>query len=249
MDIDIVIDSGLSLKSRSFLHWVDHRVRRMWNQSSKDVIQRQRFYHLVNFLSFRHWKHLISWERIVQKVYVPSKSKNREQSHNETDVRRVWKVDSRTTRWDFWSDSKLGRFLMEKITFGRWWRSHQSLAREGLCIFIFCVMFWKDKSEPRIKFWFGRKVDLVEEFITIQIFGHTWWWSHGIVSGILHQPNCSFATKSKSSWGRRILRTYHRLYLCEMIFKKMVTRWIRIIKKVVLYSHRLNGTDSLNWWW
>ena len=60
------------------------------------------------------------------------------------------------------------------IIFGRWWRSHQSLAREGLRIFRFCVMSWKDESEPNIKFCFGRTVELVQRFTTIQNFGHNW---------------------------------------------------------------------------
>ena len=31
-------------------------------------------------------------------------------------------------------------------------------------------MSWKDESEPNIKFCLGRKIELVEEFITIQNF-------------------------------------------------------------------------------
>ena len=45
-------------------------------------------------------------------------------------------------------------------------------ARQGLRIFRFCVMSWKDESEPNIKFSLGRKIELVQEFITIQNFGH-----------------------------------------------------------------------------
>ena len=41
-----------------------------------------------------------------------------------------------------------------------------------LCIFRFCVMPWKDESEPNIKFCLGRKIELVQEFITTQNFGH-----------------------------------------------------------------------------
>ena len=38
--------------------------------------------------------------------------------------------------------------------------------------FRFCVMPWKDAPEPRIKYCLGRQVDVVQEFITIQNFGH-----------------------------------------------------------------------------
>ena len=47
-----------------------------------------------------------------------------------------------------------------------------SHTKKGLRIFRFCVMFCKDQPEPRIKHCLGRKVDLVQEFITIQNFGH-----------------------------------------------------------------------------
>ena len=50
--------------------------------------------------------------------------------------------------------------------------SHQSLAREGLRIFRFCVMPWKDERESTIKYCLGRQVDIVQKFTTIQSFGH-----------------------------------------------------------------------------
>ena len=39
MDSDTVAESDMSLKSRSFLHRVNDRVRKMQNQSSKDATQ------------------------------------------------------------------------------------------------------------------------------------------------------------------------------------------------------------------
>ena len=69
---------------------------------------------------------------------------------------------------------------METFFFDWWWRSHQSLAREGLCIFGFCVMPWKDESEPNIKFCLGTTVGLVQRLITIQNFGKNWRRSDGI---------------------------------------------------------------------
>ena len=48
----------------------------------------------------------------------------------------------------------------------------QSLAREGLRIFRFCVMPWKDERETTIKYCLGRQVDVVHKFITIQNFEH-----------------------------------------------------------------------------
>ena len=68
---------------------------------------------------------------------------------------------------------------MDTFIFGWWW-SRQSLAREGLGIFGFCVMPWKVAPEPTIKYCLGRQVDVVQKFITIQSFGHIWWWANGI---------------------------------------------------------------------
>ena len=78
--------------------------------------------------------------------------KYRVKSHFKADVRDIWKVDIGTIGWDFWSVSnQLWRFSMETVFSGQWWRSHHSLAREGLCILRFCVMSWKVDSEPNIK--------------------------------------------------------------------------------------------------
>ena len=73
-----------------------------------------------------------------------------------------------------------GWFFMETFIFDRWKRSHQSLAREGLRIFRFCVMPWKDEREPTIKYCLGRLTDVVQEFTTIQSFGRNWRRTDGI---------------------------------------------------------------------
>ena len=43
---------------------------------------------------------------------------------------------------------------------------------KGLRIFRFCLMRWKGAPEPPIKYCLGGQVDVVQEFITIQNFGH-----------------------------------------------------------------------------
>ena len=55
--------------------------------------------------------------------------KYRGKSHFKENVRDIWTVDSRTIRRDFRSVSnQLGKFSMETVISGQWWRSHQSLA-------------------------------------------------------------------------------------------------------------------------
>ena len=66
---------------------------------------------------------------------------------------------------------------METFVFDWWWRSYQFLAREGLRIFRFCVMPWKDEPEPTIKYCLGRQVDVVQEF-----HHHTELWRQLMVS-------------------------------------------------------------------
>ena len=130
-------------------------------------------------LCLQHWKHLYSWERITQTIHIPSTIQ--EKSHFEANVRDIWTVDIATIGWDFWSvTNQLGRLFMEIIISGQWWRSHQSLACKGLCILRFCVMSWKDESEPNIKYCLGTTVGLVQRFITIQNFGHNWRRTDGI---------------------------------------------------------------------
>ena len=104
------------------------------------------------------------------------RQKYRRRSHFKADVRHIWKVDSGTIRWDFWSVSnQLGKFSMETIISGQWWRSHQSLACKGLRFFFFfrfCVMPWQSESEPNIKYFLGATVELVQRIITIQNLEH-----------------------------------------------------------------------------
>ena len=189
------------VKIQIILAQVTDQVRKNQDQFSKDATQDSN-------------KHSLMW-----RMFMPSTSeasvfmgknyleilhskKFRKISHNETDVRHIWKVDKRTIRWDFWSVSNhLGRFSIKTIIFGQWWRSHQSLAREGLRIFRFCVMPWKDEREPTIKYCLGGQVDVFQKFINTELWTQlmvSQWNSSGIFSQ--DSPHCSSATtKSKSS--------------------------------------------------
>ena len=81
MDSDTATESDLSLKSRSFLHRVNDRVRKILDHYSKDAMQD---IDKRSMICLRHYKHLYSWERIAQKF--TCHQKHREQSHFETDV-------------------------------------------------------------------------------------------------------------------------------------------------------------------
>ena len=135
--------------------------------------------------------------------------KDREQSHVETNVGHIWEVDSRTIRWDFWSVSnQLGRFMVT-IIFGQWWRSNQSLACKGLCIFGFCVMSWKGVGNPTSNTVWQEQLSWFKDsshyrtLDTIDAEPMEWEWN--ISQG---SPHCSSSAKSKSSWPK--WATHHK---------------------------------------
>ena len=73
--------------------------------------QQQTFFIVVNVYVFNIGSMCIHGKELLRKFTFHLKY--REQSHDETDVRHIWKVDSRTIRWDLWTDSNwLGRFSM-----------------------------------------------------------------------------------------------------------------------------------------
>ena len=113
-----------------------------------------------------------------------------------------------------------------------WWRSHQSLAREGLRISRFCIMPWKGKSEPTIKYCLGWQVDVVQEFTTIQNFGQNWWRTNGIrveyfprihhIAALQQSPGVHVKNKRKA---RRICRTEHLLVDVQRHLIEISRQW------------------------
>ena len=74
MDSDTAAESDLSLKSRPFLIRGNDRVRKMLNRSPEDSMQDiDKRSTIGECLCLRHWKHLYSWERITQTIYIPSR--------------------------------------------------------------------------------------------------------------------------------------------------------------------------------
>ena len=89
MDSNTVTESDLSLKSRSFLHMVNDRLRKMLDQSSEDAIQDSSKHSLI-------WRMFMSSTLEASIFMGKSYSENlrsiqkyREQSHDETDVRHI----------------------------------------------------------------------------------------------------------------------------------------------------------------
>ena len=41
-------------------------------------------------------------------------------------------------------------------------------------------MHWKGAPEPKVQHCMGGRIDVVQEFTTLQNFGRNWWWANGI---------------------------------------------------------------------
>ena len=103
------------------------------------VLQKIQCKTLTNVLCFgeclcrRQWKHLFWWERITQTICSP-----KIQVNSCFWSWCLWNLNSwYWSNWVrfFWSVSnRLGKFSMETVISGQWWRSHQSLACKCLWI-------------------------------------------------------------------------------------------------------------------
>ena len=169
MDSNTVAESEMSLKSRSFLHRVNDQVRKRQNQSSIDATQDSN-------------KHSSIWEMFMSSTLHSSVFIGNEHSEN---LRSIKNTGNKLTMKQMFDISR--KLIVEQsdeiygVNTINWeassWKhlsliGDESLAREGLCIFGFCFMSWKDESEPYIKLCMGRQVDVVQKFIRIQSFGH-----------------------------------------------------------------------------
>ena len=78
MDCDTATESNFSLKSRSFLHRVSDRLRKMLDNSQKMHCKTStNVLWFEECLCLRHWKHLYFWERITKTICIPSKIKGK----------------------------------------------------------------------------------------------------------------------------------------------------------------------------
>ena len=106
MDSDTTTESNLSLKSQSFLHRVEwssaQDIGPFFKRCKQDVDNCCMIWGM--FMSSTLGASVFMGKNYSENLH--SIKKHREQSHFQTDVWHVWKVDNRTMRWDFWSDSK-----------------------------------------------------------------------------------------------------------------------------------------------
>ena len=98
MDPNTVTESDLSVKSRSFLHRVNDRVRKMLDQSSKDTTQDSN-------------EHSLIWRMFMSSTLEASIFMGKEYSENLRSIKNTGNsltmkqmFHSRTIRSDLWSD-------------------------------------------------------------------------------------------------------------------------------------------------
>ena len=74
MDSDTATESNSSLKSRSFLHRVNDRLRKILDHSSTDAMQNMDKHSLIwGMLMSSTLEASVFMEKITQKIYIPSK--------------------------------------------------------------------------------------------------------------------------------------------------------------------------------
>ena len=102
VDSNTTTESDFSLKSRSFLHRVNDRVRKMLDQSSKDATQDNNQHSLIWWMSST-----LETSVLLGKNYSENFHSIKNTGNNLTlkHMFDIWKVDSRTIGWDFWSES------------------------------------------------------------------------------------------------------------------------------------------------
>ena len=86
------------------------------------------------------------------------------------------------------------------------------------CILRFCVMSWKDESEPNIKYCLGATVVMVQRFITIQKFGHNRRRTNGIRVEYFHKIHyngaCPWSPKvHEQNWRTRTIPRTNYLHV------------------------------------
>ena len=139
--------------------------------------QQQTFFHLVNVYVFDIGSVCTHGKELIGNFTFHKNTKQISQWNRCSTYLKSWWPNNqiRSMVWKhlfYWCDSSWNHVSLigdEEVV---------SLSREGLCIFqcLYCVL---EKRESIIKHCMVRKIGVVQKFITIQNFGHNWWWANG----------------------------------------------------------------------
>ena len=146
MDSDTVADSDMSLLSRSFLHRVNDRVRKIQDQSSKDATDIGSIcIHGEELPGNLHSMKNTGKDLTMKQMFDICEKLIAEQSDEICGVN--------TINWCDYEWKHLSLIGDEEVV---------SLSRAKVYVFFrFCVMPWKDEREPTIKYCLGGQVEVV----------------------------------------------------------------------------------------
>ena len=180
VDSDTAAESDLSLKSRSFLNRVNDRLRKMLNRSPEDSM------HDIDTRS-------MIWWMLMSSTLEASVFMGKNYSDNLHSIRNTWENFSLKKMFETSEQLILERSdEISGVSQISWesspWKQLSlvndeeviSPACKGLRTLRFCVMSWKDESEPNIKYCLGTTVGMVQRLITTQHTGQNRWRSDGI---------------------------------------------------------------------
>ena len=151
MDSDTVTDSNFSLKSLSFLHRVNDRLRKMLDHSKdamQDIDRRSLIWGM--FMSSTLEASVFMGKDYSENLHSIKNTGNNLTLKQMVDISERLVVGQSDEIFGVspinWEDSS-----WKKLSLVNNEGSHQSIARKGFCIFGFRVMSWKGESEPNIK--------------------------------------------------------------------------------------------------
>ena len=172
-----------SLKSRSFLHRVNDRLRKILDQSWKRCNarhQRTKSLRLRSMiwrcLCLRHWKHLYSWETNTQKICIPSEIQGTISRWNIFDISEKLMVEHSDGIFGVsqisWEDTswKISLVNDEEVI---------SFSHAKVYVFSDSVLSLGKVNQKPTSMLFG-KIELIVKFTEIQNFGHNWRRADGI---------------------------------------------------------------------
>ena len=172
MDSDTVTESNLSLKSRSCLHRVNDRVRKILDHSSKDAMQDIDKRSLIwwMFMSSTLEASKFMWKNYSENLHSIKNIRNNLTLKQMFDTSEMLIIEQ---SGEILECLKLtGNTLHGIIYLWSVMKKSSVYRMQRFMYFGFCVMSWKGESEPNINCCLGREVELVQRFTTIQNFGH-----------------------------------------------------------------------------
>ena len=193
MDSHTGAESEMSLESRSFLHRVNDQVRKEANER-----QRQTLCDMENVYVFYNAKHLYSWRRVTQTIYIPSKNTEDPTMKQMFDISEKLISEQSDEIYGVntinWQEFLNGKYFI----FGWWWRSHQSLAHKGVRISDSVLCLGKMNENP-ITYCMGRQMTWFKSSPEYRAMDRIDGQPMEIEWNISQDsPHCSLSVKSKS---------------------------------------------------